>query len=188
MERGQITLSDVSQSESSLAGARAQLIAAQNDLVTSKANFEKVIGKKPSNEIKENMKIDLNLPGSLAQAYSISKSENPNLQISLLELKQAKLDVIIAGSELSPSATISYKIAEQDDMSSTVKDRTQQTVKATATWPLFAGGSNLFNLRKSPVVCPWINFLLPDPTNRKAGVSASQSNGLGKIIWKIPEL
>ena len=95
------------------------------------------------------MKIDLNLPGSLAQAYSISKSENPNLQISLLELKQAKLDVIIAGSELSPSATISYKIAEQDDMSSTVKDRTQQTVKATATWPLFAGGSNLFNLRKS---------------------------------------
>ena len=149
LEKGEINLTDLAQSESSLAGARAQLIAAQNDLVTSKANFEKVIGKKPSNEIKENMKIDLNLPGSLAQAYSISKSENPNLQISLLELKQAKLDVIIAGSELSPSATISYKIAEQDDMSSTVKDRTQQTVKATATWPLFAGGSNLFNLRKS---------------------------------------
>ena len=26
------------------------------------------------------------------------------------------------------------------------KDKTQQTVTATATWPLFAGGSNIFNL------------------------------------------
>jgi len=71
------------------------------------------------------------------------------LQIALLEYKQAKLDVIIAGSDLSPSATLSYKIAEQDDISSTVQDRTQQTVKATASWPLFAGGSNFFNLRKA---------------------------------------
>ena len=28
-------------------------------------------------------------------------------------------------------------------------DRTQQTVTATATWPLFSGGSNIFNLRKA---------------------------------------
>ena len=68
--------------------------------------------------------------------------------IASLEFKQSKLDVIIAGSDLSPSATLSYKIAEQDDISATVQDRTQQTVKATASWPLFAGGSNIFNLKK----------------------------------------
>ena len=67
----------------------------------------------------------------------------------MLEYKQAKLDVVIAGSDLSPTATLSYKIAEQDDISATVKDRTQQTVTATATWPLFSGGSNIFNLRKA---------------------------------------
>ena len=149
LEKGEISLTDLAQSESSLAGGRAQLIAAQNDLVTSKANFEKVIGKKPLENIQEIKKLNLNLPESLASAYSISNSENPNLQISLLEYKQAKLDVIIAGSDLAPSATLSYKIAEQDDISSTVQDRTQQTVKATATWPLFAGGSNFFNLRKA---------------------------------------
>ena len=44
---------------------------------------------------------------------------------------------------------MSYKIAEQDDISSTVQDRTQQTVKAEASWPLFSGGSNIFNLRKA---------------------------------------
>ena len=149
LEKGEISLTDLAQSESSLAGAQAQLISAQSDLVTSKANFEKIIVKKPTENIQEAKKTNLNLPESLAAAYSISESENPDLQIALLEYKQAKLDVVIAGSDLSPSATLKYKIAEQDDFSATVKDRTQQTVTATATWPLFSGGSNLFNLRKT---------------------------------------
>ncbi len=149
LEKGEINLTDLAQSESSLAGARAELIAAQNDLVTSKANFEKIIGKKPTENIEEIKQINLNLPESLASAYSISNSDNPDMQIALLEYKQAELDVVIAKSNLSPSATLSYKIAEQDDISSSVKDRTQQTVTATATWPLFSGGANIFNLRKT---------------------------------------
>ena len=148
LEKGEISLTDLAQSESSLAGAEAELITAKNSLVTSKANFEKIIGGKPAENIQKIKEMNLNLPKSLAAAYRISNSENPDLQIALLEYEQAKLDVMIAGSELSPSATLSYKIAEQDDISSTVKDRTQQTVTATATWSLFAGGSNFFNLRK----------------------------------------
>ena len=149
LEKGEISLTDLAQSESSLAGARAELISAQNDLLTSKANYEKIIGKKPSENMQEVAKINLNLPESLASAYSISNSNNPDLQISLLEYKQAKLDVIIAGSDLSPSASLKYKIAEQNDVSATVQDRTQQSVTATATWPLFSGGKNIFNLRKA---------------------------------------
>jgi len=149
LEKGEINLADLAQSESSLAGARAELIAAQNELVTSKANFEKIIGKKPSENIQEIKETNLILPESLAAAYNISNSENPDLRIAMLEYKQSKMDVAIAASELSPSATLSYKIAQQDDFSSTVNDRTQQTLKATASWPLFAGGSNLFSLRKA---------------------------------------
>ena len=85
----------------------------------------------------------------MAEANKISKLENPDLQISKIEFEQSKLDVVIAGSDLSPSASLSYKISEQDDLSSTVKDRTQQTVKATASWPLFSGGSNIFSLREA---------------------------------------
>ena len=162
LEKGEINLTDLAQSESSLAGATAQLIAAQNDLVTSKANFDKIIGKKPTENIQEIKKIDLGLPKSLAEGYRISKAENPDLQIALLEFKQSKLDVIIAGSEFSPSATLSYKIAEQDDISSTVQDRTQQTVTATATWPLFDGGSNIFNLRKAKELRNQKELLLQD--------------------------
>ena len=149
LEKGEINLADLAQSESSFAGAKAKLIAAKNELIASKANFDKIIGKKPSENIQEITETNLILPGSLATAYNISNSENPDLQIAMLEYQQSKMDVSIAGSELSPSATLSYKIAEQDNVSSTVKDRTSQTLKATASWPLFAGGSNLFNLRKA---------------------------------------
>ena len=162
LERGEINLTDLAQSESSLAGATAALIAAQNDLVTSRTNFERIIGKKPTENIKEIKEINLNLPKSLAAAYSISNSENPNFQIALLEYEQSKLDVTIASSELSPSATISYKIAEQDNISSTVQERTQETVTATATWRLFAGGSNAFNLRKFQEIKNQKELLLQD--------------------------
>ena len=45
LERGNISLSDVAQSESSFAGAQAKLIQAENDFLTSKLNYENVIGK-----------------------------------------------------------------------------------------------------------------------------------------------
>ena len=162
LDKGEINLTDLAQSESSFLGAKAELITAQNDLVTSKANFEKIIGKKVPDNIQEIKKIKINLPGSLAAAYGISNSENPDLQIASLEFEQSKLDVTIAGSDLSPSATLSYKIAEQDDISATIQDRTQQTVTATATWPLFSGGDNIFNFRKARELRNQKELLLQD--------------------------
>ena len=74
LERGNISLSDVAQSESSLAGARANLIQAQNDLLTSKLNYENVIGQ--INDIeslnKSSVK-DLNLPNQLNEAIEYQK-------------------------------------------------------------------------------------------------------------------
>jgi len=149
LERGEISLTDLAQSEASLAGARAKLITAQNDVVTSKVNFEKIIGQKPRENLSDNKLTNIWLPRSLSEAYKISKSENPDLQIANLEFEKSKQDVLIAGSDFAPTATLSYKLAEQDDMSSTVTERTQQTLKATATWPLFSGGSNYFSLREA---------------------------------------
>ena len=168
LEKGEINLTDLAQSESSLAGANAKLIAAKNDLITSKTNFEKIIGKKPSENIKEIKEINLSLPKSLAEAYKISDLENPDLQIALYEYKQSKMDLIIASSDLSPSATITYKIAEQDDFSATVQDRTQETVTATASWPIFAGGSNIFNLRKFKELKNQKELLLEDSKKQTA--------------------
>jgi len=162
LEKGEINLTDLAQSEASLAGAEAKLIAARNDLVTAKVNFEKIVGKKLTENIQEIQFINFWLPQSLAEAYKISGNENPDLKIAILEYEKSKQDVIIAKSDLAPSASLSYKIAEQDDVSSTIQERTQQTLKATATWPLYSGGSNLSSLRQAKELKNKYDLLLQD--------------------------
>jgi len=162
LERGEISLTDLSQSESSLAGANANLISAKNDLISSIVNYEKIVGKKPSEDIRDIKTPNMWLPESLAEAYRISEKENPDIQIAALEYEKSNQDVLIAGSDFAPSATLSYEITEQDDMSSTVTERTQQTVKATASWPLFSGGSNLFGLREAKELRNKKELLLQD--------------------------
>ena len=72
---------------------------------------------------------------------------------------------------------MSYKIAEQDNLSSTIQDRTQQTITATATWPLFSGGNNIFNLRKSMEIRNQKELLLQDSKNmNKTEVSNAWSS------------
>ena len=147
-------------------------------MLTSKANFEKIVGKKIADKnIEVSTENNLNLPQSLATAYQISNLENPDLQIAILEYEQSKLDVAIAGSELSPSATLSYERTEQDNISSTIQERTQETVKATAKWPLFAGGKNAFNYRKFQEIKNQKELLLEDQKKTtKADVANAWSN------------
>ena len=150
LERGQITLSDLSQSESSLAGAQAKFLQAQNETVTAKLNYEKIIG--PIADINSlDKKSDLNfaLPVSLNEAIEISKKDNPNLIISRLEYEQSEKDMIIARSDLSPSASLSFNSSKSDDVSSTIGERDKEILKATISWPIFSGGKNYASLNKS---------------------------------------
>jgi len=148
LEKGEISLADLAQSEASYSEAQANLISAENELITSISNFRKVIGIKPTN-IEDNINLDLNIPNNLAEAIKTSKNQNPDLKISELELKIAEKDVKISKSNLSPSAVLSYELSESDDLSATVQDRKQQTLKATATWPIYSGGKNISSLKKN---------------------------------------
>ena len=150
LERGQITLADLAQSESSLAGAQAKLIEARNDLVTAKLTYEKIIG--PINDFKtldKNIDLDFEIPLELNESIKISKINNPDLIISKLEFEQSEKDMIIAKSDLSPSATLSYNSSRTDDLSSTFDKRDKEILKATISWPIFKGGKNTASLNKS---------------------------------------
>ena len=150
LERGQITLADLAQSESSLAGAQAKFIQAKNQVVTAKLVYEKIIG--PINDLSSlGKKIDLNfeVPTDLNKAIDISKVNNPNLIISKLEYDQSEKDVMIARSDLSPSATLSFNSSRSDDVSSTINERDKETLKATISWPIFNGGKNTASLNRS---------------------------------------
>ena len=150
IERGQITLADLAQSESSLAGAQAKFIQARSEAITAKLLYEKIIG--PINDIGAlDKKSDLifEIPKDLDEAIEISKTSNPNLIIFKLEYEQSKKDVMIARSDLAPSATLSFNSSKSNDTSSTINERDKETLKATISWPIFNGGKNTASLNRS---------------------------------------
>tara|TARA_Y100001935_G_scaffold179046_1_gene148234 strand:+ start:488 stop:1786 length:1299 start_codon:yes stop_codon:yes gene_type:complete len=148
--RGQIALSDVSQSESSLAGAEANYIKAQSDLLTSKLNYENIIGPLNDVELLDKKSItDYQLPENLSLALDLSKKSNPDLVIAEMEYEQSKKDTTIARSELAPTAKLSLEKSYSEDFSATYDEREKETLKATVTWPFFSGGKNIASLNKN---------------------------------------
>ena len=181
-ERGRITLSDVAQSESSLAEAQAKLIQSENDLLTSRLNYENVIGQLNDIESLEKGSInDLNLPSQLSDAIEISKKNNPDLIIAQLEYEQSKKDTISAMSDLAPSAKLSFDRSKTDDLSSTYDEREKDVLKATVTWPFFSGGKNYANFNKNKSTELQKNLLLDNSikknqTDVASAWSSYQSN------------
>ena len=178
LERGNISLSDVAQSESSLAGAQAKLIQAENDFLTSKLNYENVIGTINDTEALDKSSITIvNLPNELNSAIEISKKGNPDLIIAQLEYEQSKKDTTSARSDLAPTATLSFDRSKTDDLSSTYDEKEQDTLKATVTWPFFSGGKNYANLKKNKSLETQKNLLLNNMIKKnQTDVASAWSN------------
>ena len=178
LERGQITISDLAQSESSLAGARAQYIQAQNDVITNKLNYENIIGNIDDiNNLKKSLNAIVTIPQSLESAIDLSKTNNPDIKIAKYELDQTEKDIKIAQSDLSPSATLSLERSYSDDLSSTYNEREKDVLKATVTWPFYSGGSNRAKVNKNQSLKNRKKLLLDDAIkSNQSNVASAWSN------------
>ena len=150
LSRGQITASDLAQSQSSLAGAQARYIEAQNNIVTSKLNYENVIGTIAEEaKLKKIYNAQVTIPKNLSEAKKISLEKSPELIIAEIEYGQSELDVKIARSDLSPTAKISLERTYTDDLSATYDEREKDVLQATVSWPFQFGGKNKSNVSKN---------------------------------------
>jgi outer membrane protein len=166
LQKGEITLTDLAQSESSLAGARANLIKAKTELLTSKTNFERVTREKSPDTKNLKERTLLILPNSLEESLSLADTNNIDLLISKLDYEIAVKDLNIERSRLSPSASLKYSKSENDDFSSTIDKTDQETVKATITWPIIKGGENISTIKKSSYNKQKYQLILQDTKNR----------------------
>ena len=89
------------------------------------------------------------MPQKLSNAIAISKKSNPNLIIAKLEFQQSDKDVMIARSDLSPTAKLSFESSRSEDFSSTYDERNKSVLKATVSWPIYSGGKNRASLSKN---------------------------------------
>ena len=165
LQKGEITLTDLAQSESSLAGARANLIKAKTELLSSKTNFQRVTSEKTPDYERLDQSIVLDLPNSLNSALQLADLNNLRLLISKLDYEISLKKLNIEKARLSPSASIKVSKSENKDFSSTIDEKDDETVKATITWPLIKGGENISSIKKSSYDKQRSKLLLQDTEN-----------------------
>ena len=166
IQKGEITLTDLAQSESSLAGANANLIKAKTELLASLTNFERVTREKAPNSENLNEKVALILPETLDASLELANLNNLDLLIARLDYEIAVKNLNIERARLSPSASINYSKSENKDFSSAVNDTDQETVKATVKWPIIKGGENISSIKKSSYDKQRSQLILQDTKNK----------------------
>ncbi|MDC0426385.1 TolC family protein [Pelagibacteraceae bacterium] len=168
LQKGEITLTDLAQSESSLAGATAKLITAETELLVAKSYFERIIQLSAPNKIDRDnfiQTINFNFPSGLNSVLIISEKYNLKLLLAKLDFEISKKNVNIEKSKFSPSASVNYTKSQSKDFSSTINEKDQENLKATVTIPLFKGGENYSSLKKSQFKKEQTNLILQDTIN-----------------------
>ena len=150
LDRGQIKTADLSQTESSLAGASAQLTQSRSELLINKLNYENIIGKLlNTNDLKKTNRAIVGIPSELSTAINLARDNNPDIKIAKIELNQSEMEIAISQSDLKPSASLSLERSYADDLSSTYDQREKDTLKATISWPFYSGGSKRAKISKN---------------------------------------
>ncbi len=177
-DRGQITNTDLAQSESSLAGAQAQFTQAKSDLLISKLTYENIVGKiADPNQLKKNSKSIVNIPNSLNEAINLSRQNNPDIKIAKFDLAQSEKEEAISQSDLKPTASLSLERSYSDDLSSTIDEREKDVLKATVSWPFYSGGKKQSKISKQSNLTNRKRLLLDDAVRtNETNVSSAWSS------------
>ena len=140
-EVGEITRTDVAQSEARLAQSESDLAVAQAQLSVSRANYASVVGQSPGTL--EALPPLPGVPTDFDVALDVGIAENPTLLAAEYQLASAEAGVAEAKAAYRPSARLSASYGGSDDLRDFDPfDRTSLTATASISFPLFTGGLN----------------------------------------------
>jgi outer membrane protein len=145
---GEVTRTDVAQSEAQLAAGKTQALTAESNLTTTRSNFRRIIGNEPSN-LAPGSPVDRFLPPSIASAVNLSLVENPNVTASMYGIDVNYLQVKINEGALLPTVTVQAGITQSYQQTLTVFRTTTASAIATASVPIFQGGVEYALIRQS---------------------------------------
>lgn len=142
-EVGEITRTDVAQSESRLAQSEADLANARAQLSVSRAGYAAVVGQTPGDLAP--MPALPGVPTDFDNALDVALGDNPAIRAAAYSQAAAEANVAAARAEYMPSArlTASYGGATADlGRLGDIGDQTSFQAGATLSVPLFTGGLN----------------------------------------------
>jgi len=144
-EVGEVTRTDVAQSEASLAASRSQVSLAEANLRANIAQYRRVIGAQPR-QLGAGRAPDRLIPGSLDAAVAIALEENPSIAVARFNADAAELQVKIAEGALLPTLGVTAAVTQRHDTNATAgglsgsANTTVGQIGARLTVPLYQGG------------------------------------------------
>jgi outer membrane protein len=145
---GEVTKTDVAQSESRLAAGRSQMLGAESNLTTSRATYRQQIGVEPGKLVPA-APVDRFSPKNLAAAIGQGRLENPSVTAAALGVDVASLQVRINEGALYPTVTASAGVNYAMETTPLVMKQMQFTALGTVSIPLFQGGGEYATIRQS---------------------------------------
>jgi outer membrane protein len=145
---GEVTRTDVAQSEAQLAAGQFQLLTAESNLTTTRANFRRVIGSEPG-RLTPAAPVDRLAPSTLVASLQIGLDHNPNVTAAMYGIDVANLQVKINEGALFPTVTFNGSAQRQWNSSLTQVEQTSWSVGASATIPIYQGGGEYALIRQS---------------------------------------
>jgi len=150
-EVGEITRTDVAQSQARLAAAKASLSSSQANLAVARANYAQVVGQNPTDLAPEPSLAAL-LPASVEQAFDAAEANNPAVVAARYSEQAASADVAAARAAYLPTvsagASLGYDASEVNGAGKQFGDYDRAVAGSiTARVPIFTGGLNASAVR-----------------------------------------
>lgn len=147
-EVGEVTKTDTAQAEARRSGAISQLNLAQSNLKTSRAAYERIIGRPPSNLL-EPSPIDGLLPQALQSALYVAKSENPLIESAEFTEEASRFAIKQIRGELLPEVSVEGTYQDTLEPSVTLDRQHVTTLTGRITVPLYSRGEPSSRLRQA---------------------------------------
>jgi outer membrane protein len=145
---GEVTRTDVAQSEAQLAAGKTQLLTAEANLTTTRSNFRRIIGNEPQN-LAPGSPVDRFLPGTLPAAVELGLTQNPNVTAAMFGIDVSYLQVKVAEGALLPTVTLQAAVQQSYEQSLIQYRAFGASATAQLSVPIYQGGAEYSLIRQS---------------------------------------
>ena len=145
---GEVTRTDVAQSEAQLAAGKTQQLTAESNLTTTRSNFRRIIGNEPS-ALAPGSPVDRYLPATLPAAVDLSLTENPNVTAAMYGIDVNFLQVKINEGALLPTVTVQAAVQQAYEQTMTTYRSFGASAIAQLSVPIYQGGAEYSLIRQS---------------------------------------
>ena len=145
---GEVTRTDVAQSEAQLAAGRTQQLTAESNLNTTRSNFRRIIGNEPVG-LAPGSPVDRFMPGSLPGAVDLGLTQNPNVTAAMFGIDVSYLQTKVNEGALLPTVTLQASVQQSYEQTMTIYRSFGASAIAQLAVPVYQGGAEYALIRQS---------------------------------------